>query len=46
MSPHSQGIDTIELIAKYEVFKKMADTLGLTIKPMAKSEKPYPNNWV
>ena len=41
MSPNSQGIDTIELITKYEVFKKMADTLGLTIKPMAKSEKLY-----
>ncbi len=28
------GIDNIELIAKYEVFKKMADKLGLTIEPM------------
>ena len=37
---HNQmGIDTIELIAKYEVFKKMADTLGLTIEPMPKSYK-------
>jgi len=41
MSPNSQGIDTIELIAKYEVFKKMADNLGLTIEPMAKSDKLY-----
>lgn len=32
---HNQmGIDNIELIAKYEVFKKMTECLGLTIKPM------------
>ena len=37
---HKQlGIDTIELIARYEVFKKMADTLGLTIEPMPKRYK-------
>jgi len=41
MSPHSQGIDTIELIARYEVFQKMADKLGLTVRPMAKSHKLY-----
>jgi len=32
---HNQmGIDNIELIAKYDVFKKMTERLGLTIKPM------------
>jgi len=39
---HKQlGIDNIELIAKYDVFKKMADTLGLTIKPMPTTHKIY-----
>jgi hypothetical protein len=41
MSPNSQGIDTIELVAKYEVFKKMADNMGLTLHPMAKNHKQY-----
>jgi len=41
MSPHSQGIDTVQLIAKYEVFKKMADKLGLTMRPMAKRHELY-----
>ena len=38
---NNQGIDTIQLIARYEAFKKMADKLGLTIEPMAKSHKLY-----
>jgi len=38
---NNQGIDTIQQIARYEVFKKMADKLGLTIEPMAKSHRLY-----
>jgi len=38
---NNQGIDTIQLIARYEAFKKMADKLGLTIEPMPKSHKHY-----
>jgi len=38
---NNQGIDTIQQIARYEAFKKMADKLGLTIEPMAKSHKLY-----
>ena len=41
MSPNSQGIDTIQLIANYETFKKMAVKLGLTIEEMPKSNKLY-----
>ena len=41
MSPNSQGIDTIQLIARYKAVKKMANKLGLTIEPMAKSHKHY-----
>ena len=41
MSPNSQGIDTIQLIVKYAVFKKMADKMGLTIQPMGKAHKLY-----
>ena len=40
-TPNSQGLDTIELIAKHEVFKKMAEKIGLKIKPMAKGHKLY-----
>ena len=40
-TPNSQGLDTIELIAKYEVFKKMAEKMGLKIQPMAKGHKLY-----
>jgi len=40
-SPHSQGIDTIQLIAKYAVFKKMAEKMGLTLHTMAKNHKLY-----
>jgi len=37
---HNQmGIDNIELIAKYEVFKKMAEKMGLTIEPMPHNHK-------
>ena len=39
---HNQmGIDNIELIAKYDVFKKMSERLGLTIeaKPMPKTKE-------
>ena len=32
------GIDNIELIAKYDVFKKMAEKMGLTIEPMPKQK--------
>ena len=39
--PHGQGIDTIQQIAKYETFKKMADRLGLTIEPMPQSHPLY-----
>ena len=38
---NNQGIDTIQQVARYEVFQKMADKLGLTIEPMAKSHKLY-----
>ena len=38
-SPHSQGIDTIQTIPRYEVLKKMAEKMGLTIEPMPKSNK-------
>ncbi len=38
---NNQGIDTIQQVARYEVFKKMADKLGLTIEPMAKSHRLY-----
>jgi len=38
---NNQGIDTIQQIARYEVFKKMVDKLGLTIEPMAKSHRLY-----
>jgi hypothetical protein len=41
MSPNSQGIDNITLIAHYEAFKKMAEKMGLTMRPMAKSHKLY-----
>lgn len=40
-TPNSQGIDTIQLIAKYEVVKNMADRMGLTMQPMAKGHKLY-----
>jgi len=33
------GIDNIELIAKYDVFKKMAEKMGLTLKPMPHNHK-------
>jgi len=33
------GIDNIELIAKYDVFKKMAEKMGLTFKPMPNNHK-------
>lgn len=37
---HNQmGIDNIELIAKYDVFKKMAERLGLTLNPMPTTHK-------
>ena len=35
----NMGIDSIKLIAKYDVFKKMAEKMGLTIEPMPKSNK-------
>ena len=41
MSPSSQGIDTIQLIAKYATVKKMADKLGLTMQPMRENHKLY-----
>ena len=41
IAPNNQGIDTIQQVAKYDVFKKMADTLGLTIEPMTKSKSIY-----
>jgi hypothetical protein len=41
MSPNSQGIDTIQLIAKYETVKKMADKLGLFIQPMKENHRLY-----
>jgi len=41
MSPYSQGIDTIVLIAHYEAFKKMADKLGLTMQPMNPNHNLY-----
>jgi len=41
MSPNSQGIDTIQLVAKYEVFKKMAENMDLMLHPMVKSHKLY-----
>ena len=37
----NQGIDSIQLIAKYEVLKKMAEKMGLTLEPMAKGHKLY-----
>ena len=40
-TPQSQGIDTIQLIAKYEVFKKIAEKMGLTLEPLADSHKRY-----
>lgn len=36
---HQMGIDNIELIAKYEVFKKMVERLGLKFEPMPKNHK-------
>ena len=37
---HNQmGIDNIELIAKYEVFKKMSEKMGLKFEPMPSSHK-------
>jgi len=33
---NQMGIDNIELIAKYEVFKKMAENMGLEFEPMPK----------
>jgi len=35
----NQGIDTIKLVAKYEVFKKMAEKMGLTLEPLAENNK-------
>lgn len=42
-APNSQGIDTIQLIAKYEAVKNMIDRMGLTMQPMAKGHKLYEN---
>jgi hypothetical protein len=39
IAPINQGIDSIKLIAKYEIFKKMAEKMGLTFEPMPKSNK-------
>ena len=39
IAPNNQGIDTIQQIVKYEVFKKMAERLGLTIEPMPHNKK-------
>ena len=38
---NEMGIDSVNLVAKYEVFKKMAEKMGLTIEPMPKSHKLY-----
>ena len=38
---NNQGLDSIQLIAKYETVKKMADKLGLTIEPMRENHKLY-----
>lgn len=38
---HQIGIDTIELMPKYEVFVKKALKMGLTIEPMPKSNNIY-----
>lgn len=34
---NKQGLDTIELVAKYETFRSMVERLGLRIKPMPKN---------
>ncbi|HFU75028.1 MAG TPA: hypothetical protein ENK66_02160, partial [Arcobacter sp.] len=38
---HNQGIDTIQLVAKYETVIKMIQRLGLEVKPMPKSNKVF-----
>lgn len=41
IAPNNQGIDTIELVAKYETFKTMAEKIGLTIQPMEENNKIF-----
>jgi len=38
---NNQGLDSIQLIAKYETVKKMVDKMGLTIEPMRENHKLY-----
>lgn len=41
IAPNNQGIDTIELVAKYETFKTMVENMGLTIQPMEENNKIF-----
>jgi hypothetical protein len=38
---NNQGIDTIQIVAKYETFKNMAERMGLTMQPIPKGHKRY-----